>query len=1021
MKKIFFRTLTFLTMFLLFSCGNILQDNPKENMSQGTARLKLSIAGAKNESAKTIFAPDVDMTAYTYELKGKKQGLEEETIVCRSDTDYFSGKWSFTYSELLSTEFLIEMGTWEYFTLNATKGSSKYSATLTNVEIVQGTNKLAFEMDKNPGRYDYGSVDVTLNLPKDADVAEVKAGIFNLDETVYNYNDYRTLAISNYLVKFSTTILNAGMYILSFKFFSVAGTEIKPGYSELIQVEAGLTSTAERTIESLEKLHSIDWNLNGGKISGDSIPSSFMEQETIALPNETLISRKGYVFEGWYTTAEFSGDAVTEIPSGTRSDVALFAKWIPISYIITYQGVDGATNDNPATYTIEDEITLASPKKTAALFKEWLLNGKSITSIPKDTTGDIVLVAKWRVLIELSAEEAVATLAQKISAEEFAEEFSIKINGNLTSDQLSSIATIIKNSKKNIELDLSEATGLDTIKSSTFSGCANLESIVIPKGVTSIGDYAFLGCTKLTTIAVPSTLAKIGLDAFKNCSALTTINCASVSSWKKIEFGNTFGDDSWKNPLNPLRSNITAYVNGKDVTTEIYTYKITYSGLSGASNSNPSTYDSRKGLTLEKPVRSGVKFDYWTLNEKKVTEVAVGTKADITLTANWCSGFYDTAKNAASGKLKQWLSNQSGVGPFEVYLTGELTSEYLKSIAAALNEYPKKLVKLDLSETSGLTKIGEFEYCKSLETIVIPKGVTEISMRAFSSCENLTDITIPSTVNYIDDYAFQYCNSLTNVYLDDIASWCGVKFGTLFHWDNPIALAAHLFVNGKENKNIIIPEGVKTIESCAFKGGVTCIESVTIPGSMTTIANGAFSDCTGLKTVIIKNGAKEIGSSAFEGCSSLTNITIPSSVTEIGSRAFYHCDTLNAVYINSLENWCAIDFGSSSANPLYYAKNLYVDGTKATNLVIRDNVKNINKYAFYNCTSLTSVTIGSGVTLIGNNAFYGCTNLTSATFKDTVGWSKGGESIVVTDATTNAAKLREGGSGNWGDSELRKK
>ena len=52
-----------------------------------------------------------------------------------------------------------------------------------------------------------------------------------------------------------------------------------------------------------------------------------------------------------------------------------------------------------------------------------------------------------------------------------------------------------------------------------------------------------------------------------------------------------------------------------------------------------------------------------------------------------------------------------------------------------------------------------------LESIAIPKGVTEIEDYTFFRCRNLVDITIPDSVVSIGREAFSGCNSLTNITL----------------------------------------------------------------------------------------------------------------------------------------------------------------------------------------------------------------------------------------------------------------
>ncbi len=75
--------------------------------------------------------------------------------------------------------------------------------------------------------------------------------------------------------------------------------------------------------------------------------------------------------------------------------------------------------------------------------------------------------------------------------------------------------------------------------------------------------------------------------------------------------------------------------------------------------------------------------------------------------------------------------------------------------------------------------------------------------------------------------------------------------------------------------------------------------SVTIPNSVTSIGDLAFSRCSGLTSVTIPNSVTSIGNYAFYGCSGLTSVTIPNSVTSIGDKAFWYCSGLSSVTIGS--------------------------------------------------------------------------------------------------------------------------
>ncbi len=330
---------------------------------------------------------------------------------------------------------------------------------------------------------------------------------------------------------------------------------------------------------------------------------------------------------------------------------------------------------------------------------------------------------------------------------------------------------------------------------------------------------------------------------------------------------------------------------------------------------------------------------------------------------------------------------------------------------------------------SGVTSMGysAFAGCTGLKSITILNGVKSIGDYAFSGCTGLTSVTIGSGVTSIGSDAFENCTGLNAVHISDIAAWCKISFGNAYA--NPLYYAKNLYLNGKLVTELVIPDGVTSIGSWAFDDctglvsvtipssvtsigysafryctglksvtipnsvtsignyafyNCTSLTSITIPNSVTSIGPYAFRNCTGLKSVTIGSGVESIGDYAFYNCTGLTSITIPNSVTSIGSSAFEDCTGLNAVHISDIAAWCKISFGNAYANPLYYAKNLYLNGKLVTELVIPDGVTSIGSWAFYNCNGLESVTIGSDVKSIGSSAFSGCIGLKSVTIPNSV-------------------------------------
>ena len=195
-------------------------------------------------------------------------------------------------------------------------------------------------------------------------------------------------------------------------------------------------------------------------------------------------------------------------------------------------------------------------------------------------------------------------------------------------------------------------------------------------------------------------------------------------------------------------------------------------------------------------------------------------------------------------------------------------------------------------------------------------------------------------------------------------------------------ISAYAFVD-QWMTEVIIPRSVTSIEYSAFRNCRSLTE-VKIGDSVTSIAAHAFQGCRSLTKLTIPDSVTSIGEYAFDYCKKLEEITIPNSVTSIGKEAFLDCNSLKKVNFASIESLCNIEFGNHSANPLYSAERLYINGEEIKSLVISNSVTSIGRYAFYNCTNLTDVTIPNSVTSIGGAAFANCTGLTELTIPNSV-------------------------------------
>lgn len=261
---------------------------------------------------------------------------------------------------------------------------------------------------------------------------------------------------------------------------------------------------------------------------------------------------------------------------------------------------------------------------------------------------------------------------------------------------------------------------------------------------------------------------------------------------------------------------------------------------------------------------------------------------------------------------------------------------------------------------------NSFYFCSSLKSITMPEGLTTIGNYAFYQCSNLENISVPDSVTELGTYVFKGCSALTDVSIGNSIS----------------AIPVEAFMDCISLESVSLGNKIKTIASSAFKN-CSKLADITIPDSVTVISNYAFQNCTSLKSIVIKEGVTSILNSVFSGCTSLENVTLPASLKQINMAAFLNCAAVKDVYYTGdFADWCSIEFGNSSANPLYYAENLYIGGNLVTKFVIPDGITAVNNFLFNKYDKLTSVIIPDSVTSIGAYAFNYCSNLNDISVSD---------------------------------------
>ncbi len=195
---------------------------------------------------------------------------------------------------------------------------------------------------------------------------------------------------------------------------------------------------------------------------------------------------------------------------------------------------------------------------------------------------------------------------------------------------------------------------------------------------------------------------------------------------------------------------------------------------------------------------------------------------------------------------------------------------------------------------AGVTEITQsaFGWNSKLEALTIPEGVTSLESTLLQSCMEMKTVNLPASLTTIEDMALPGYGVLSRIDMAD---------------GNPKYYSVDGVLFDRRTKEIVhfppawgtsydVPEGTPSIGSEIFAYN-RMLETITIPRSVTEIADGAFSGCGWLRSVALPITLEKIGSYAFSECIALSSITLPPGLLSIGELAFYYCTSLKQIIV----------------------------------------------------------------------------------------------------------------------------
>lgn len=377
---------------------------------------------------------------------------------------------------------------------------------------------------------------------------------------------------------------------------------------------------------------------------------------------------------------------------------------------------------------------------------------------------------------------------------------------------------------------------------------------------------------------------------------------------------------------------------------------------------------------------------FWGITPDGVLEIAPNTDADVSMKGYGTryEGSNYGITTAPWGEYRPYFKGvkiKKGITDIGTCVFSGLSNlkwaeldDGIKTIGQSAFSDCKVLEKVKLPANLATIESYVFSGCKTLEKIELPEKLTYIGNGAFSDT-GLRSIRIPASLKRCDKYAFGSNSTVNAVYIEDLTSWLSMEEGPNFFSSEDIELSSKsptikYYVDGELLERLVIPDEVTSIRDYAFNCGKE-IREIVFHENVKTIGRSAFLGCENLELTRDKlpNYLQTIGAYAFAKCKKISKVGIPSSVTEIGEAAFAMCSGMTqCIFAQEIQ----IE---------KISRKLFQGCTSLEKTTIPAGVTIIEGYAFQNCKKLDRITIPATVISILSEAFYSCTNLEAVEFE----------------------------------------
>lgn len=438
---------------------------------------------------------------------------------------------------------------------------------------------------------------------------------------------------------------------------------------------------------------------------------------------------------------------------------------------------------------------------------------------------------------------------------------------------------------------------VESIHVSGFSGCTDVDTIILSEGIWGVNPLAFSDCRSLKYVYIPASVENISGGIFDGCASLESVIIDKDNPYYESQEGSRAIMGKGTHTLVDGCASATipdgvrvigekAFFRHEDLENVVIP-----EGVTEIEDGAFEQCTALKRVSLPKSLKRIGNHAFSGCVSLDSLYIPEGVSEIMSISFTNCSGLVSVN---VSPKNK-------------VYDSRGNCNAIMRTADDALVVACKNTV---IPETAKRLCSESFEGC-GIKSVHIPASVSTIEVGAFDGCPTLVALTVDSGNRRFDSRGG--CNAVIETGNDKLVAGCNA---TIIPADikeigafamKGVSLPARLslpqgltkirrwaFIECADLEYVHIPETVTSMEESAFSG-CRNLKAVRFDARLDKMPYGTFTDCDKLEYIEINNNSTEIGAKAFSGCTSLKRVILPGTIKEIGWHAFRGCPVENDI------------------------------------------------------------------------------------------------------------------------------